>query len=124
SASVIPHVGAMATLLTQAEGVDVRRGADLEDEYQLVLGPVEASHAAVGLVPHAEVLQLREHLLAAGQELAHVAQVHAHEGDRAVTTRLGRVAQRRGEKSGERPLAHLPGGERKLTMVDLAIAAD
>ena len=75
------------------------RRADLEHEDELVLGAVERAHAAVGLVPDAEVLELREHRLAGGKQLAHVAPVHADEGDGAVAHDRGGVAKRLGAGS-------------------------
>ena len=81
---IVPDIGAVAAGLAEPEAVGVRGGADLEDEDQLVLRAIEAAHAAIGLVPDAEVLQLGERGLAGIEQFAHVAPVHADEGDRAV----------------------------------------
>ncbi len=44
-------------MAAELDVVDVGRRAILEDQDQLVLGAVEGSHAAVRLVPDAEVLE-------------------------------------------------------------------
>ena len=74
--------------------------ADLEHEHQFVLAAVEAPHPAVGLVPDAQVLELSEHRLAGPEQFAHVAPVHAHEGDGPVAGQGGRIAQ--GSAAGTR----------------------
>ena len=56
-AVVIPHVGAVASVLAQLKIVEMRRSADLPDENQFVLGAVEASHPGVRLVPDTQVLE-------------------------------------------------------------------
>src|SRR5438105_7958119 len=54
---VMPHVGAVAAMLTQFDVIPVRRPAVLEHEDQLVLAPVERPHAGIVLDPHAQVLE-------------------------------------------------------------------
>ncbi len=45
---------------------------DLEHEYELMLGAVERSHAAVGLRPNAQILEFAVGRLAGGDDLAEV----------------------------------------------------
>jgi len=45
-------------MLAKFDVVDVCRNAGLEDEDQLMLRPVKTAHAAVGLGPDAEILEL------------------------------------------------------------------
>src|SRR5829696_7889108 len=57
-AGVVPDVCAVASGVAKPEGVGVRCRPDLEDEDEFVLGAVERPHAAVRLIPDAEVLQV------------------------------------------------------------------
>ena len=50
-ARIVEHVAAVAAVGAEAEIVDVRRGAVLEDADQLVLAAVEATLAGVALAP-------------------------------------------------------------------------
>ena len=83
-AGIGPDVRAVAAVLAELDVVDVRRVARLEDEDQLVLRAVERAHAAIGLRPDAEVLELGVGPACRGQDLALMAPVHADEVDRAV----------------------------------------
>src|SRR5664279_3309729 len=96
----------------------MRRGPDLEDKHQFVLGAVEASHPAIGLVPYAKILKLRKRCSARRQELAHMAPVHADEGDCPVATPFGRGSQRLGQECGEARRRHFTDAHSKLTMPD------
>src|SRR5271165_6241432 len=50
-----PDIRTPAPALAELDVVDVRGGAVLEHGQQLVLGPVEATHAGVGLRPDDQV---------------------------------------------------------------------
>jgi hypothetical protein len=102
----------------------MRSGADLEGEHKLVLRAVEGAHAAVGLVPDAEVLEFGEDLLAGGEQFAHVPPVHAHESDRSVPTAVRRGAQGLHQERGEGVPRHLAYPHRELAMAHPAEAAD
>ena len=92
-AGIVPDVGAVAATAAKLDIVDVRRGADLEHEHQLVLRPIERSHAAVVLVPDAEVLQLRVTPLAAAEQFADMPPVHADEVNGAILADCGHVLE-------------------------------
>ena len=121
---ILPDIGPIAPGRAEAEGVGVGRGADLVDKDQFMLRPVEASHAAIGLFPDDEVLQLRIDLPSGGLEFAHVAPVHADEMDGAIRADLRHRAERGFEKAGERDLVHLARGHGELAVPDGAGAAD
>src|SRR5829696_2225453 len=93
-AGVVPDICTVASRVAEPEGVGVRCRPDLEDKDEFVLGAIERAHAAVCLVPDAEVFQLREHRLTCTEKLAHVAPVHADEGDGAVAGDRRRMTQR------------------------------
>jgi hypothetical protein len=61
----------------------MRRGSNLEHKNQFMLRAIERPHAAIGLVPNAQVLQFGENLFARTQELAHVTPVHEYKRDGA-----------------------------------------
>src|SRR6056297_3624770 len=65
-ARVVPDIRAVATMTAKVDIVDVARRAFLEDADQLVLGAIETAHAAIGLVPDAQVEQ-REAFCLAGR---------------------------------------------------------
>src|SRR5690242_3929647 len=48
-----PDVGSVPAALTKTEIIDVLARADLEDEHQLVLGPIERAHASIRFGPDA-----------------------------------------------------------------------
>src|SRR6202521_4586855 len=85
-AAVVPNIRTMATVPTQLDVVPVRPAAVLEDKDELVLTSVEATHSGIVFDPDADVLELRIGCAAGGQELVHVAPIHAHEMNRAVST--------------------------------------
>jgi hypothetical protein len=57
-AGVVPDVRSITAMAAQFYIVDVRRSAVLENEDKLVLRAVELTHATVGLVPDAQMLEL------------------------------------------------------------------
>ena len=71
------------------------------------LRAIERPHAAVGLVPDAQVLELGEDRLAGLEQLAHVTPVHADEGDRAVARERCGMPERLLQEAGERFDGHL-----------------
>jgi hypothetical protein len=68
--------------------------ADFEHKYQFVLAAIKRSHAAIGLVPDAEVLEFGEHRLTGRQEFADMAPIHAYESNCAITAPRGTMAER------------------------------
>ncbi len=81
---MVPDIGAIATAVAQPESVGVSGGAMFEHEDQLMLRAIERSHASIGLVPDHHILVLGEYVSARDKQLAHMAPVHAGEGDGAV----------------------------------------
>ena len=121
-AGIVPDVRAVAATIAKAEGVRVRGRADLEHEDHLVLGAVERAHAAVGLVPDADVLQLGEDAFTSRYELTHVTPVHADEGNRAIPAGCSGMTEREREEGHEGLPAHLAGGEGELPVPGCAEA--
>jgi hypothetical protein len=111
-------------VLSQLEGVQVRRHAVLPDKDQLVLGAIERPHAAVVLVPDAQVLEFQARLPSGGQHLAHVPPVHEHEQHGAVPAVGRHGLGRLGQEAGELSLRHLAGGHHELRMLNGAEPAD
>src|SRR5260370_15365601 len=74
---IVPNVGAVAPAVAEAKGIGVGGGADLEHKYELMFISKKCPHAAVGLVPDAEVLELGKDRLACLEQLPHMAPVHA-----------------------------------------------
>src|SRR5260370_9305420 len=85
-AGVIPHIAAVATIAAELDMVLVRVPAMLEQEHELVLAAVERAHAGIVLGPDAQVLQLGIAALAGGEQLPHVAPIHAYEVQRPAET--------------------------------------
>ena len=106
--AVRPHVGAVAAMLAQLEGVAVRGGPVLEDKDELVARAIEGAHAAVVLDPNDQVLEFREDNLARGEDLGQVTPVHADVVDRPLDTVRGQGREGLLQKPGERLTAHLP----------------
>ena len=71
-----------------------------------------------------EVLQLGIGALAGGEQLAHVAPVHADEVERPVAAVARKEAQDAGQESGVFGLVHLTRGHREFAMADRAEPAD
>src|SRR5262249_12767533 len=115
---VIPDICPVAAGIAKAKGVQMRRRSELEYKYELVLRSIEASHAAIGLVPDADVFELGKHFFAGGEELGHVAPVHADERSRAVPA-AGRCRRQTIDKeSGEGPSVHFADTHGKVTVAD------
>src|SRR5690348_14581018 len=89
-----------------------------------MLGAVEASHAAIGLVPHAKILELRKDLGPRIEELAHMAPVHADKGDSAIPAGSSSVPQGLAKEGSKGLRRHLASAHRKLAMASAAQAAD
>src|SRR5258707_8860600 len=81
---IIPNVGAIPPAVAEPKGIGVGGGADLEHEHQLMFISKKCPHAAVGLVPDAEVLELGKDHVACVEQLPHMTPVHAHERNGAV----------------------------------------
>src|SRR6201995_2218096 len=55
---VVPNIGAVPTMLSEVDRVEMRRRANAVDEDQLVLRTVERAHASVRLVPEAQLQEV------------------------------------------------------------------
>src|SRR3984893_14761182 len=119
-AGVAPHIAAVATIAAELDMVLVRVPAMLEQEYELVLAAVERAHAGIVLGPHAQVLQLGIGAHAGGEQLAHVAPIHADEVERPVETEPGEEPESAGQELGELGLVHLARGHREFAVADRA----
>jgi hypothetical protein len=82
---------------------------DLEHQHQFVLAAVERAHAAVGLVPDAEVFDFREHGLPGGEQLTEVPPVHAHERNGAIPAAGGGMTEGQLQEAREGLPRHLSG---------------
>src|SRR5262249_25072580 len=103
-----PYVGAIAAESPELDVVAMARLAALEDEDELMLGPIERAHAAVGLDPDTEVQQLRIGSAPGFEHLRGMAPIHALEVNRAGPAVLGAVSEDAGQeprKVGRRHLA-------------------
>jgi hypothetical protein len=105
-AGIGPDIGSVATMPAEFYIVDMRPGSVLEHEHQLVLRAVEAAHAAIRLVPHAEVFQLRIGAFRGLKQLAHMAPVHTYIMYRATGAVVSQVAEHGSEKVGELQAVH------------------
>ena len=76
-AGIIPDIGAIAAMAAELDIIDVRRRAVFEDRNQLVLGAVEAAHAAIVLAPDTEILEFAIDFTAGAQQGKQVAPIHA-----------------------------------------------
>src|SRR3990167_3516346 len=119
-AGVVPDIGTVASGLAETEAISVSRSPDLEDEDQLMLGAIEASHATVSLVPDTEVFHLREDGFTRVEKLAHVAPVHANESDCSVLGDRRSIRQSGPQKFRELFACHLARRESELSMAGLA----
>ncbi len=98
---IVPNIRSVPPAVPEPKGVGVGGAADLEHEHELMLAPVESSHAAVGLVPDAEVLELGKDRLACLEQLPHMAPVHAHERNGAVARDRCGMPERLLQEAGE-----------------------
>ena len=121
---MLPDIGAVAPGLAELEIVDVRRRAVLEGENQLMARAVERAHAAVVLVPDAEVLQFRVGLAAGGEQRVGMAPIHAHEMEGAVRAVPREVGESRSQELRELRLGHFSGGHDEVLVFDPARSAN
>ena len=117
---IVPDVGAVAAVLAELDVINVRPRSRLEHEDQLVLGPVERAHAAIVLVPDAQVLLLGIEAAGGGQQLIDVPPVHADKVNRAVRAMGDQMAEHGLEEPGELDLGHLAGGHDEVLVPFLA----
>ena len=113
-------------MLAEFDCIQVRRGADPEDEDHLVLGTIERSHPGIGLVPDAEVQEVAVYRPADAGQVIHVPPVHTDEVDRAVPGNAGAGAQRLLEECLELGRVHLAGrhGELAMPAAGIGMAVD
>lgn len=123
-ARVVPDVGAITPVAAEFDIVDVRRIAMPEDEAELMLGAVKASHAGVVLVPAAERDLLQGDAPASRHQLVSVAPVHKGVDQSTEIADIGRAAEKTLEKLGELAFRHLTGGHDEFAVLDAAKAAD
>src|SRR5262249_14676789 len=110
---IVPDVGAIAPAVAEPKSVGVCGGADLEHENEFVLAAVERPHAAIGLVPDDEVLELGKDRLAGREQVSHMAPIHAYERNGAVARMGCGMSERLLQEVGECFDRHLadPHGE-------------
>jgi hypothetical protein len=75
-AGIIENVRAVATLGAEAEIVDMRRSAVLEDRNQLVPGAVKAALTSIVLVPDQQVLPFRVERPRGGEQFRQMPPIH------------------------------------------------
>src|SRR5262249_20227873 len=97
---IVPNIGAVAPATPDPKGIGVG-SADLEPEHDLMLVTVERPHPAVGLIPHAEVLELEKDGLACLEQLPHMAPIHAHKRNAAVARKRGGVSECQSQEACE-----------------------
>jgi hypothetical protein len=114
---VAPNIGAVAPEPVELDVIAVPVAAVLEDKNKLVLAAVERTHPGIILDPDAEVFQFAIGGTTGGQQLFHMAPVHADEMDGAVTAKRRQVAKRRAEKGREFGAVHLARSHREGAMV-------
>jgi hypothetical protein len=96
----------------------------LKNEDQLVLRAIERPHAAIGLGPNTQILELAVGALGRGQHLADVTPVHADVMDGAVGGMRGKIAEDRLEEARELGFGHFACGHGELAVLHRAEAAD
>ena len=119
---VMPDVGAVATMLAQLDVIPVRRPAVLEHEDQLVLAPVEGTHAGIVLDPHTHVFKFGINSERCGQQLVLMAPIHAHVVQGAGGAIPNQQFQGGGEKTGELGRGQLPGSHQELAVAHPPLA--
>src|SRR5580704_1627726 len=85
---VLPDVCPVPAKLSELDVVPVGPFALAENQNQLVLRAIEASHAAVVFNPHAQVEELVVILLAGGDQISHMPPINTDEMNRALRTVL------------------------------------
>src|SRR5205823_3177092 len=115
---IMPHIAAVAAKPAKLDIVAVSVAAMFEHKDKLVLAAVERAHPGIIFDPDADVLQLAIGRKTGGQQLLHMAPVHADELDGAFNAKGREVAKGLAEKSGEFGTVHLARGHREGPMVD------
>ncbi len=83
-AGIIPHISAVAPVLTEFDIIAVRCARLSKNRDQLMLRAIKASHSARHLVPDAEIDQVSELGFASLNNVAYVSPIHAHKGSRSL----------------------------------------
>src|SRR5215207_9910195 len=104
----------------------MRRAADLVDEHEFVLRPVQRTHPGIALVPEAQVQEVAIDAPADGADIINVTPVHADEVDRAISRYPGGSAQRLPEEPTKGLVRHLARGHGELAVAPprVGVAAD
>src|SRR5439155_13391494 len=121
-AGIVEHVAAMATFGAEAEIVDVRRAAVLEDADQLVLAAIKRALPGIGFVPDQQVLPLGVERASSSQQLGEMAPIDEQVMDRTIRAEGDSVANEAREEGGVGLLRHLTRGHREFAMAGLAAA--
>jgi hypothetical protein len=111
-------------MLAKFKIVEMGGRSRFPNEHQLVLGAIECAHAAVGLVPDANVFQFRIHLISRPKHFLHVAPVHAGVVNRPVVAMGRKLLKSLRQKTGESWRGHFTATHRKGAVVNLTLAAD
>src|SRR5215475_5842259 len=74
---IVPNIGPVAAMTAEFDIVDVRGSADFEHRDEFMLGPVKRPHAAIVLVPDAEVEEAVIDLASCRQELEQMPPRHS-----------------------------------------------
>lgn len=120
---IVPDIGAIPSGFAQPKAVRMGRRPNLEHKNQLVFGPIEGPHPGIGLVPDAEVLEFREHVLPGCEQLGHMAPVHTHKGNRTILGHPRGRAEGLFQESDESFHAHLTRGAGEFPVPGLAQTA-
>src|ERR1700730_4108021 len=115
---VVPDVRSRPTVLSQLEIVDVSRSTVLPHEHQFVLGSIERSHPAIGLVPYAQIFKLAKNLAAGREHFGHVPPIHAYLMDRTIDGVERHQTEYRLQERGELSLVHLAASHCKVSVSD------
>ncbi len=119
-----PGIGPIPPMLAQFDIVDVRCLAFLPQYDQLVRGPVERAHAAIGLGPADDVLQFVEDRCSGVEEQVETAPVHAGIDQRAVGHDRMDAGQDFAQERAELGVRHFARGHGEFAMLDPTKAAD
>src|SRR5688572_28013403 len=121
---IVPYVGPISSVLAEFKIVDVPSITNFPHKDQLVPGAIERAHAPIVLGPHAQLLKRPIDQAASGHDFHHMAPVHAHELDGAVTGKASKILEGREEKLHKLHLVHLARRLDELRMLYGAKAGD
>ena len=120
---IVPHIAAHAPVLVEFEIVDVRCGAVLPHEHQLVTAAVESAHPRIGLGPDADIFELGICRTAGHRHLAKMAPINADVMQRPVGSVRHQLLEHGFQERNELALGHLPARHREFTIIVAILAA-